>query len=141
MKRKSIIALLLTFVMSMSIFAASCSKKPETIEEYVNNNQEEMEEVKKTADESGLAIDFSGNDVIYSMDLASMEGVTEDIVKSDVMKDNLVSALEGLTDRFTGLCGQLEEQSGIKGAQIIVNYTYGDEVIVTKTFNSSGMVE
>ena len=141
MKKKGIIALLLTFVMSLSLMATACSSSPKTIEEYVNNNKDEMEQVQKTADESGLAIAFSGNDVIYSMDLATMDGMTEEIVKSDIMKDNLESALEGLTDRFTGLCGQLEEQSGIKGAQIIVNYTFGDEVIITKTFNSSGIVE
>ena len=39
------------------------------------------------------------------------------------------------------LCKQLEEESKIEGIQIVVNYTYGDEVIVTKTFNSSGVVE
>ena len=57
------------------------------------------------------------------------------------MKEQLASALDSTTDTFVGLCKQLEEESKIEGIQIIVNYTYGDEVIVTKTFNSSGAVE
>jgi hypothetical protein len=37
MKKKSLISLLMVFVMMMSVFAASCSKTPKTIEEYINN--------------------------------------------------------------------------------------------------------
>ena len=58
-----------------------------------------------------------------------------------MMKEQLSSALDSTTDTFVGLCKQLEEESKIEGIQIVVNYTYGDEVIVTKTFNSSGAVE
>ena len=57
------------------------------------------------------------------------------------MVEQLTSTLESTGDTFSGLCKQLEEESKIEGIQIVVNYTYGDEVIVTKTFNSSGVVE
>jgi hypothetical protein len=140
MKRKSMVALLLAFVMSLSLMATACSS-PKTIEEYVAKDKEASEQVQKAADTAGLTVDFSGNDVIYTYDLASIDNVTEEVIKSDMMKEQLASALDSTTDNFVGLCKQLEEESKIEGIQIIVNYTYGDEVIVTKTFNSTGAVE
>ena len=140
MKRKSMVALLLAFVMSFSLLATACSS-PKTIEEYIAKDKEAAEQVQKAADTAGLTVDFSGNDVVYTYDLASIDNVTEDVIKSDVMKEQLESALDSTGDTFVGLCKQLEEQSKIEGVQIVINYTYGDEVIVTKTFNSSGAVD
>ena len=140
MKRKSMVAMLLAFIMSFSLLATACSS-PKTIEEYIAKDKEAAEQVQKAADTAGLTVDFSGNDVVYTYDLASIDNVTEDVIKSDMMKEQLASALDSTTDTFVGLCKQLEEESKISGIQIVVNYTYGDEVIVTKTFNSSGAVE
>ena len=140
MKRKSMIAMLLAFVMSFSLMATACGS-PKTIEEYSEKDKEAAEQVQKAADTAGLTVDFSGNDVVYTYDLASIDNVTEEVIKSDMMKEQLSSALDSTTDTFVGLCKQLEEESKIDGIQIVVNYTYGDEVIVTKTFNSSGAVE
>ena len=141
MKRKGLIALLLSFVMMMSVMASACSSTPKTIEEYINNDKDAMAEVQKAADASGLTVDFKGNDVIYTYDLSGIDGVTEENIKSDVMVENLSNALAGQGETFASLCKQLEEESKIEGVQIVVNYTYGDEVIVSKTFNSSGAVE
>ena len=140
MKRKSMIAMLLAFVMSFSLMATACGS-PKTIEEYIEKDKEAAEQVQKAADTAGLTVDFSGNDVVYTYDLASIDNVTEEVIKSDMMKEQLSSALDSTTDTFVGLCKQLEEESKLEGLQIVVNYTYGDEVIVTKTFNSSGAVE
>ena len=140
MKRKSMIAMLLAFVMSFSLMATACGS-PKTIEEYIEKDKEAAEQVQKAADTAGLTVDFSGNDVVYTYDLASIDNVTEEVIKSDMMKEQLSSALDSTTDTFVGLCKQLEEESKIEGIQIVVNYTYGDEVIVTKTFNSSGAVD
>ena len=140
MKRKSMIAMLLAFVMSFSLMATACGS-PKTIEEYIEKDKEAAEQVQKAADTAGLTVDFSGNDVVYTYDLASIDNVTEEVIKSDMMKEQLSSALDSTTDTSVGLCKQLEEESKIEGIQIVVNYTYGDEVIVTKTFNSSGAVE
>ena len=124
--------------MVMAAFT-SCSK-PKTIEEYVKNDEKAMEEVQSAADSAGLEVSFSGNDVIYTYDLSTLDGVTEDVIKSDMMIEQLTSALDSTADTFAGLCKELEEQSKIEGVQIVVNYTFGDETIVTKTFNSSGAV-
>ena len=140
MKRKSIVAMLLSFVMTFSLMATACGS-PKTIEEYINKDKDAAEQVQKAADTAGLTVNFKENDVVYTYDLSSINNVTEEVIKSDMMKEQLASALDSTADTFVGLCKQLEEESKIEGIQIIVNYTYGDEVIVTKTFNSSGAVE
>ena len=140
MKRKSIVAMLLAFVMTFSLMATACGS-PKTIEEYINKDKDAAEQVQKAADTAGLTVNFKENDVVYTYDLSSINNVTEEVIKSDMMKEQLASALDSTADTFVGLCKQLEEESKIEGIQIIVNYTYGDEVIVTKTFNSSGTVE
>lgn len=141
MKKKGLTALLLIFVMMMSVMASACNSAPKTIEEYINKDKDAMAEVQKAADSSGLTVDFKGNDVIYTYDLAGLDGVTEEVVKSDLMVEQLSSALDNTGNTFASLCKQLEDESKITGVQIVVNYTYGDEVIVTKTFNSSESVK
>ena len=140
MKRKGLIALLISLVMMLSVFTTACGG-PKTIEEYVKNDKDAQEQLDKVAESQGLAVDIIGNDVVYTYDISSIDGVTEEIGTSDLMKDQLASALDNVSDQFVGLCKQLEEESKITGVQIIINYTYGDTVLVTKTFNSSGAVE
>lgn len=137
MKKRSLVALLLCLVMVMSVFMTSCGK-PKTIEEYIQNDKEAAEKLQEVADTAGLAIDFSGNDVIYTYDISTIENVTEEIGKSDMMKEQLAAALESQGNTFVGLCKQLEEESKIEGVKIVINYTFGDEVLVNKTFNASG---
>jgi uncharacterized phage infection (PIP) family protein YhgE len=132
--------MLLAFVMTFSLMATACGS-PKTIEEYINKDKDAAEQVQKAADTAGLTVNFKENDVVYTYDLSSINNVTEEVIKSDMMKEELASALDSTSDKFVGLCKQLEEESKISGIQIVVNYTYGDEVIVTKTFNSSGTVE
>lgn len=141
MKRKSLTALLLVLVMVMSVMVSACNKAPKTIEEYINNDKESLEQINSAADESGLTVEFSGNDVTYSYDLTNTNGASEELLKSDVMISQLTSQLESTQDQFVGLCKQLEEESKIEGIHIIINYKYGDEVLVTRTFDSSGIVE
>lgn len=141
MKKKGLIALLLSFVMMMSVMASACGSTPKTIEEYISKDKDAMEEVQKAADASGLTVSFSGNDVIYSYDLQGLANVTEEVAKSDILVEQLSNALAAQGNTFAGLCKQLEEESKITGVQIIVNYTYGDEVVVSKTFNASGEVQ
>lgn len=140
MKKKGIISLIISFVMMMSVFATGCSSAPKTIEEYINSDSDAQAEVQEAADSAGLAVEFSGNDIIYTFDISTIDGVTEEVGKSDIMVEQLTSALESQGDTFVGLVGQLEEESKIEGVQIVVNYTYGDDVLVTKTFNASGAV-
>ena len=142
MKKKSIIALILSLALVMALFLTSCgSKAPQTLEDYVNSDEETSEQIEEVAETSGLQVEIKGNDVIYTYDLASYDGMNEDLAKSEQMISSLTSALDKTAESFTGLCSQLEEETEIEGVQIIVNYTFGDEVLVTSTFNKDGKVE
>ena len=142
MKKKSIIALILSLALVMALFLTSCgSKTPQTLEDYVNSDEETSEQIEEVAETSGLQVEIKGNDVIYTYDLASYDGMNEDLAKSEQMISSLTSALDKTSDSFTGLCSQLEEETEIEGVQIIVNYTFGDEVLVTSTFNKDGKVD
>ena len=112
-----------------------------TIEEYVKNDTDAMAKIKSAAADGGLDVTYSGNDIIFTYDLSSLEDVTEEVIKSDIMLEQLTSDLDSEGETFGDMCKKLEEQSGIEGIQIVIKYTYGDETIITKTFNSSGVVK
>ena len=142
MKKKGIFALVITLIMMMSVIGAGCgSKAPETIEDYMKSDQEAMDQVEETANASGLDVSVSGNVITYTYDLTTIEDVDEETLRSDIMKEQLGTALDASADNFVGLCKQLEEESKIEGVQMVINYTIGDEVIVTRTFDASGPVE
>lgn len=137
MKRKNIIALIIGITMIMTMFLASCSSTPKSLEEYISNDQEAMDQINDTATQAGLDVSISGNDVVYTYDLKNFDGMTEDLAKNDTMVASLESALDSAGSTFVGLCQQLEEETKIEGIQIIVNYTYDGETLVTKTFTSA----
>jgi len=142
MKKKSIITLIIGLTLVMVMFLTSCGNKaPQTMEDYVSSNEEVQQQIQDAADASGLAVEIKGNDVIYTYDLSTFEGMNEELAKSDTMKSNLESALDAASPTFENLCSQLEEESEIQGVQIIVNYTFGDEVVVTKSFTAAASEE
>lgn len=142
MKRRSIIAVLISLTLVMAMALSACgSKEPDTLEKYIQNDEKASAEIQQTADTNGLEVSIKGNDVVYTYDLNNFEGVTEELAKSDTMKESLASALTSAGTTFSDLCKQLEEGSKIEGIQIIVNYTYDGETLVTKTFNKDGAVD
>ena len=138
MNRKKLSAIILCFVLMASMMLSACSSGPKTLEEYINSNEESLKEINDTADAAGLSVSFSENDVIYSYDLATVEDVNEEVMKSDIMKKSLEEALDNSGETFVDLCKELEEESTIEGVRIIINYNYGDETIVSRTFTSAG---
>ena len=135
MKKTRIIALLLCLAMVFAVTA--CGKK--TLEQYVKDDPEVSQQIQDMATSSGLSVEFNGNDVIYTYDFATVGNISEDAVTSQAVYDQLDSALTQASGTFSGLCQQLEEETKISGIRMIVNYTYGDKVIISKTFNASGM--
>lgn len=141
MKNKRLISILMMLAVMMSMLLASCESKPKTLEEFVNNDEEAMEDIQETADESGLKVEIKENDVIYSYDISDYEGMTEEIAKGDQMIKALDAALDDAGETFTDLCKDLEEESGIEGVRIMVNYTYKDDELVSKTYDKSGIAD
>lgn len=141
MKKKSIISILISFTMIFAMILSACSKEPDTLEKYISSNEEDKQQIEQVAQDAGLEVTITGNDVNYTYDLKNFEGMTDELAKSDVLKESLASALSANASSFTSLCGQLEEESKIEGIQIIVTYTYDGETLVTQKFNKEGTVE
>ena len=65
-----------------------------------------------------------------------MEGYTEDIAKSDELKDSLSNSLDGAKETFGGIAKSIQEATQIEGIRTVVNYSWGDEVLVSRSFTA-----
>lgn len=143
MKKRSIIALFLTLVLGMSMFMTSCGgggaaeEEPMTLEQYVKDDAEVQSAIDSAMSDSNVLVEIKENAIIYTFDLSTMDGYTEELAKSDEIKAALDSALASAGTTFGGIAKSIEDASGIAGITTVVNYTWGDEVVVSKTFTSA----
>ena len=138
LKRSNIIAMMLALSMLFGLGLTSCAKKPQDLESYINSNDDVKQELQQTADDAGMTIDIKGNEITYSTDLSKLEDVKEETIKEPEMVEKLQDALDGQKDTFVALCKELEEKTELSGIKMVVNYTYGDEVLATQTFSAEG---
>lgn len=138
MKRRNLIALFMMLaVLTAMCFTACGSKEPPTLEKYVQDNPEVQESIDAAVGDSNVGVEIKGNEIVYTFDLASMQQFTEETAKSDDVIKALDDALTAASGTFGGISKSMEEATEIEGISTIVNYTWGDEVLVTKTFTSA----
>lgn len=149
MKRKTIAVLLMAIALISAMMMTACGSKSEgsaekpTLESFLSEHPEMKEELdKRIADgeTSGVTVDIKGNEIIYNYDLSNVKDMTEEFAKSDELKETLETSLGEQGDAFKGVASKMEsivKEAGIdiSGVTVTVNYTYGDEVIVTQTFD------
>ena len=139
MKRKVLFALLAMLV-GMTMIMASCGgggssqKEPMTLEKYVKDDPQVQEAIDGAMKDSNVLVEIKENAIIYTFDLSTMDGYTEELAKSEEIQAALQSALDSAGGTFGGIAKSIEDASGIEGITTVVNYTWGDELIVTKTF-------
>lgn len=136
-KRKSLYMILLSMVLTLGMLLTSCAEKPGNIEELVSSDEDIQQEIQSAAENAGMTVEIKGNEIIYSYDLASVEGATEEALKDEAMIKTLQSALDDQKSIFSKLCKDIETETEISGVTATVNYTYGDEVLATQTFSSA----
>ncbi len=136
MKRKSLVLFLIMAVLTVMCFSA-CGKKEVTLETYCQDNPEVQESIDKAMNDSNVLVEIKGNDIIYTFDLAKMEGYNEELAKSDEITKALEDALGQASSTFGNISKSIEESTEIQGVSTVVKYTWGDEVLVTKTFTSA----
>lgn len=129
--------ILLGLVLTLGMLFTSCAEKPGTIEELVNSNEDIQQQIQAAAENAGMTVEVHGNEIVYSYDLASVDGVSEDALKDEAMIKALQTALDGQKAPFANLCKSLETETEISGVTATVNFTYGDEVLATQTFSSA----
>lgn len=146
--KKRISLLLLAVLAVTSVLASSCglagsgeSEEPVTLEQFVEGNEDVRETIAGAMEDSNVLVEIQGNDIIYSFDLSSVEGYTEEIAKSDLVLNALESVLDEGGSVFGNLAKDLEDATGILGIRATLNYTWGDEVLATRTYTSQDAVD
>ncbi len=139
MKKKAFILMLILAVFSTLIFTACGGSK--TLEQYVADNDEMQKSIDDAKEGSNVEIKIEGNEITYIFDLSKMDGYTEEAVKDEEVISSLETSLISSGPTFGGISKQLEEQTKVKGITTTVNYTWEDEVLITKSFTSADAIE
>ena len=145
MKKKSLIVMLIMAVLAAMCLTACGEKEPPTLESYMNDHPDMQAEIDEQlgADElKGVTVEFSGNEMIYTYDMASRGDVTEEFAKSEEAKKLLDDGLANQADAFKSTANTVLQEVRTDGTEIekvtiVVNYVYGDYQITTATFESN----
>lgn len=149
--KKKVLLVLLAMLVGMTMLMTSCvnniinnsngggaaEEEPMTLEKYVQGDAEVQDAIDSAMNDSNVLVEIKENSIIYSFDLSTMEGYTEELAHSEEIQTALQSALDSAGGTFGGIAKSIEDASGIAGITTVVNYTWGDEVVVSKTFTSA----
>lgn len=145
--KKKVLLVLLAMLVGMTMIMTACGgsggtaeEEPMTLEKYVQGDPEVEQSIQQAMTDSNVLVEIKENAIIYTFDLSTMEGYTEDLAKSPEIQAALQSALDAAGGTFGGIAKSIEDASGLTGITTVVNYTWGDEVVVTKTFTSADAV-
>ena len=130
---------LLAMLVGMTMIMTACggASEPKTLEKYAADDPEIQESIDSAMNDSNVLVEIKENSIIYTFDLSTMEGYTEELAKDETIIAALQSALEAAGSTFGGISKSIEEATEISGISTIVNYTWGDEVLVSKEFTSA----
>ena len=142
--KKKILLVLLAMLVGMTMIMTACGgsggaaeEEPMTLEKYVQGDPEVEQAIDQAMNDSNVLVEIKENAIIYTFDLSTMDGYTEEIAKTEEVKAALESALDSAGGTFGGIAKRIEDASGLTGITTVVNYTWVDELIVTKTFTSA----
>ena len=137
MKKRTFIVLMVMALITALCFTSCGSKEEMTLEKFCADNPEVQESIDQAMADSNVLVEIKENAIIYTFDLSKMDGYTEEIAKSDVIKENLNTALDAAAGTFGNISKSVEESTEIQGISTVVNYNWNDENIVTRTFTSA----
>ena len=137
MKKRKLTVLMIMAIISVLCFAACGSKETMTLEKYCQENPDVQESIDSAMADSNVVVEIKGNEIIYSFDLSTQEGFTEEIAKDESIIKAIDEALTAAAPTFGDISKSIEDSTEIQGISTTVNYTWGDEVLVTKTFTSA----
>ena len=137
MKKRTLLLVMVFTLITAMLVTACGGKEAMTLEKYAKDNPEVQESIDSAMADSNVLVEIKGNEIIYTFDLSNMDGYTEELVKDESVVSALESALEAAGGSFGGIAKSIEESTGIQGISTTVNYTWGDDVIVTRTFTAA----
>lgn len=111
---------------------------PANLEEYMLANPDVVASIEEGIDSSSMTVTYEGNSIIYTYDFSiESSGLTKENFMDDAVKDSLNTALDEAKAEYGGYCKDMESSTGYSPITIVVNYTWEDEVIVTKTYTTA----
>ena len=140
MKKRTLILFLMITVLSVMCFSA-CGKETMTLEKYVADHPEMQTSIDDAMAGSNVVVEIKENDIIYSFDLSTMDGYTEELAKDEKVITAITDALAAAGGTFGNISKTVEDSTEIKGITTTVNYMWKDEVLVTQTFTSADATE
>lgn len=142
--KKKVLLILLAMLVGMTMIMTACGgsggaaeEEPMTLEKYVQGDAQVEQSIESAMNDSNVLVEIKENSIIYTFDLSTMDGYTEEIAKTEEVKAALQSALDSAGATFGGIAKSIEDASGLTGITTVVNYTWGDELVVTKTYTSA----
>ena len=137
MKKKTLLLFLIATVISAMFFTACGQAEPLTLEKYCQEHPDVQANIDEAMTGTNVVVEIRENEILYNFDLSKMDGYTEELVRSDNIISALEEALSAAGPTFGGIAKSIEESTEISGISTTVNYQWGDEVLVTKTFTSA----
>lgn len=161
MKKNTVLILLLILTLCATMFMTACggssssepasstdtaseeeveeeAEEPANLEEYMLANPDVVASIEEGIDSSSMTVTYEGNSIIYTYDFSiDSSGLTKENFMNDTVKDSLNTALDEAKADYGGYCKDMESSTGYSPVTIVVNYTWEDEVIVTKTYTTA----
>ena len=109
-----------------------------TLEQYMAEHPDVWEEaLEATEQNEGLEMEIKDNTIYYYFDLGAL-GFTADTMAMDA-KGALDTALEDGKSTFAENCKSLEEEIGIEGIHMNINYLWEGELVTSRDFTVDDM--
>ncbi|MCQ2567481.1 MAG: DUF4854 domain-containing protein [Mogibacterium sp.] len=129
---------------AFAVAFASCAdqeaeSEPMTFESFINADPSILESVDAqlvSGQSSDISYEIKGNEISYTFEMSGTDGMTEDIVNSDIVKESLETGMKNQASSFKSLANSLAGISKIDGIRIIVSYTYNGDTVLTETFEA-----
>ena len=148
MKTRRLLIVTMLIIAAFSVLMASCAEPepaaPATFESFIESNPDIRSSIDESAmagKDSAISYEISGNDIIYEFDLATMEDMTEEAVKSEIVSGSLEAGLKDQDEYFRELVNSLARLSKIDGIRVIVNYVFEGETILSETYEADPLPE
>lgn len=148
MKTRRLLIVTMLIIAAFSVLMASCAEPepaaPATFESFIESNPDirsAIDESAKSGKDAAISYEISGNDITYEFDLATMEDMTEEAVKSEIVSGSLEAGLKDQDEYFRTLVNSLAHLSKIDGIRVIVNYIFEGETILSKTYEADPLPE
>jgi len=118
-------SLVISLLLAMSSLLVGCGGGPATLEEYVNSNEELVQEIESYTTE-GMSIDITGNTLTYTYKYDQ----TFNSATAELMSTELEKAMSSMDSTFESVRDTLIEETGFSDIAVKIIYTDGSDAVL-----------